>query len=742
MSFTNRASRRIAISCLCLTSLLHSAGGWQPAANAQQPGTPGQSEEVLRINADLVQTAITVIDKDGHFVDGLDRSQFELTVDGQPRPFSFFERVTAGSAREEQLATRPDSGATPAKAPAIPQTVRGRNIVFFIDDLHLSLDSLDRTKQMLRHFLDSEMSSKDSVAITSASGHVGFLQQFTDNKVILDAAMGRLAYVPYTVQGFGTGSTKMTEYLALSIQNSKSDNKVQAFYMGECLKQNMPPKNMPGYSTLVAALKALCENEVKNSARAVLMQAGSVTTNTYASLESLMRSSARAPGRKLAFFISDGFLMDTGINGPNLPEKLERIIDAATRAGVVIYTIDARGLGAGGVVDADNSRPMIGSADPGLQMAMIGEVSAYQNAMNALAGDTGGRALRNQNYFDRWVDKVLDETSNYYLLAWRPDKEEEKAPKFRHVKVTITGHPELTVRAPRGYVEGLPSVADTAAVPAKTPANQKAKTPEAELGAALSDYYPSSGLPTLLSLTYLNTPKNETVLTSSIQIANRALSYGDDGKQPAAIKLAGVVLNDKGKIASSFKNQLNVNPRNGESDAAGVIYNQHTPLAPGIYQVRVAVRDEKSGHVGSAMQWVVIPDLATRQLNTSSVLLGGQVLENAQNKDAGPQIQLSVDHRFSRRSRLGYWMFIYNAKRDAAGAPNLTAQTHVLRDGQVMLASPPRKLNQGGPDPERIPFGEEMVLQTLAPGRYDLRVTITDSLAGTSVTQTVVFEVL
>jgi hypothetical protein len=141
------------------------------------------------------------------------------------------------------------------------------------------------------------------------------------------------------------------------------------------------------------------------------------------------------------------------------------------------------------------------------------------------------------------------------------------------------------------------------------------------------------------------------------------------------------------------------------------------------------------------MQFVVIPDLATRQLTTSSVLLGGQVLENSKNKDAGPQIQLSVDHRFSRLARLGYWMFIYNAKRDATGSPSLTAQTHVLRDGQVMLTSPPRKLNQGGPDPERIPFGEEMALKTLSPGRYDLRVTVTDSIAGTSVTQTVDFEV-
>src|SRR6266436_1730378 len=742
MNSTNPSVTRQAFLFLCLAALINLTPG---VSNAQQQRPDQSSDDVLRINADLVQTAFTVINKSGRFVDGLDRAQFELTVDGKPRPISFFERITAGSAREAQLASRSGPGAATVKAPAIPPSVRGRTIVFFIDDLHLSPDSMNRTKLMLRHFLESDMNSRDSVAIASASGQIGFLQQYTNNKQVLDAAVARLNPRPYDVRGFGTGSTKMTEYLALSIENSKSDNKAMAFYIGECLQLGAPPKNSPAYAQAIAALRVACENEVKNSARAVLMQAGAITQNTYASLESLMRSSARAPGRKLAFFVSDGFLLDTGPQGPGLRDKLDRIIDAATRAGVVVYTIDARGLGAGMVPDAANSRPQTGSGDAGFDMTMVGEVSATQDAMNALAEDTGGRALRNQNYFDRWVGNVLDETSNYYLLAWRPDKEEEKAAKFRHVKVTVTGRPDLTVRVPRGYLEGPQPVTETAAVsPADKPSgNSKTTKPDADLTAAINDYYLSSAVPTMLSLTYLNTPSNETVLTSSIQIANRGLYYGDDGKQTATIRLAGVVLNDKGKISASFKNQLNVNPvTTAESDASGVIYNQHTPLAPGIYQVRVAVRDEKSGRVGSAMQFVVIPDLATRQLTTSSVLLGGQVLENVKDKDAGPQIQLSVDHRFSHLARLGYWMFIYNAKRDAAGAPNLIAQTHVLRDGQVMLASPQRKLNLGGPDPDRIPFGEEMALKTLPPGRYDLRVTVTDSIAGTSVTQTVGFEVL
>ena len=218
-----------------------------------------------------------------------------------------------------------------------------------------------------------------------------------------------------------------------------------------------------------------------------------------------------------------------------------------------------------------------------------------------------------------------------------------------------------------------------------------------------------------------------------MEISGSGVSYGDDGKQPATIKLAGVVLNDKGKIASSFKNQLNIDPpKSGGSDA--IFYNHHTPLAPGIYQFRVAARDEKSGRVGSAIQWIVIPDLAKSQLTLSSVLLGGQVLED-KNKAGTPHVQLSVDHSFPRSSQLGYWVFVYNAKRDASGTPHLTVQTQVLRDGQAVLSSPQRTVSSAGQDVERIPFGEELALKTLAPGKYDLKVIVKDSVAGTSATQ-------
>src|SRR6185369_9674400 len=182
-----------------------------PLANAQET-------EVVRTNVELVQTAVTVLDKKGNFVDGLQRDQFALMVDGKPRPVAFFERIAAGSARESELAATPGNPAEAAAKPVAPSRVAGRTILFFLDDLHLSADSMNRTRMMLQRFLEREMTSKDNVAITTASGQVGFLEQFTNNRAVLDEAMSRLSPRPYDAEGYSAGGTaKMTEYMAFQL---------------------------------------------------------------------------------------------------------------------------------------------------------------------------------------------------------------------------------------------------------------------------------------------------------------------------------------------------------------------------------------------------------------------------------------------------------------------------------------------------------------------------------------------
>jgi len=52
-------------------------------------------------------------------------------------------------------------------------------------------------ENLSRAFIDREMGQNDQAEIASANGQIGFLQQLTDNKAALRAALERLKLRPY-----------------------------------------------------------------------------------------------------------------------------------------------------------------------------------------------------------------------------------------------------------------------------------------------------------------------------------------------------------------------------------------------------------------------------------------------------------------------------------------------------------------------------------------------------------------
>lgn len=717
MSFLNWKARHL-ISVIILLGVV--------AAVSSQ--TLKQDPDVVRVDTELVQTGVMVFDKDGRFVDGLAPEQFELRVDGKPVKLSFFDRVTAGTPGEQKIASAPDVASVKLPAGA---TTLGRRIIFFIDDLHLSLDSLGRTRQTIKYFLDTQMTVDDQVAIASGSGQIGFLQQFTDNKAVLEAALGRLKPVPYTVRD--TDQPPMTEFVAIRILNG--DREAAGPYVDKIIEGFATKKNSPRGFNQNAVFEM-----VKTRANQIVLGLDSVTKSSLSSLENLLRNSQQVAGRKLVFYVSDGFYLNSR-NSDGAKTQLERVIDVAARSSSVIYTIDARGLFAP-MADATGDRAF----DPKgrLDRGSVGEGTLSQDGLSALAGDTGGRFLKNQNYFDRWVGRMLDETSNYYLLAWRPAAEDQKGGNFKRVEVSINGRPDLTVRLPRGFLTGEQKLAAKASDVAGGEA-ATARGPEAALISALGAPSARRGLPTTLAVSFVDVPSVGPVLTASTQMATNVLGYGTDGKQPAAIDLAAVVLNDQGKPAGSFKTRLNVNPNalsEAAAERAGVIYSHKLPLKPGVYQVRVAARDDQSGLVGSAAQWIEIPNLAAKQLTMSSLLLGGQFIGSGQKQAASEQVQFSVDRRFAKGAHLNFLTIIYNAARSASGSAELEAQIKISRGGKPIVTSPLRKVAlEAGTDAARIPYGADIALQTLPPGRYLLQVTITDKVAKTTAAQQVSFDI-
>jgi VWFA-related protein len=687
-----------------------------PAMGQTPPRTPETDQTVVfRATTELVQTDVTVLDKEGRFVEGLRREDFELRIDGYVKPIQFFERIAAGSANEEsQLAgaQRTTSSLTTGPVARVPLD-RGRTIFFYVDDLHLDLASLNATQKLVGDFVEEEMSQNDEVAIASASGQVGFLQQLTDNKTVLRLALQRIKLRPNSVRDLDR--PPMTEYQALLID--KYDRDVTAFFVQETMRNN------PGISG------AQAENLVKGRSRALLQQADQTAAHTFSGLESLIRASTPLPGRKLMFFVSGGFLL----NSPERAGNLRRIASAAARTGTVIYTVDARGLVASLL---DPSIAEAANIATRLAHALFGELEATQQGLQALARDTGGRPILNTNALGGGLSDALRETSVYYLLAWEPDQQAHTPGTFRSIEVKLIGRPDLTVRVRRGFFDAEPTPARAAKSNEARPVDA---TPEAQLQEAVGSPYPERAIPISLSVNYLLTPGRGMMLTASTHIPNEFFSFnGEEGTQHAAVRIAGRIFNDRGQSGGDFNDVVNVTDE-------GVRHTHQILLGPGLYRVHVAARDEKSGRIGSADSWIEVPNLAGRHLALSSLIIGARRLVPATVTNDADEAQralanISITRRFQRDADLRFFLFTYNAAR-ADSRPDLAIQVQLLRDNRTVLKTALRKMPTENADLDGLPYAADLSLADLPPGRYALEVTVVDRVAGTSAVQQARFEI-
>jgi VWFA-related protein len=732
------------------------------AAQTRQQSTSQDDDEVIRVNAEIVQTDVTVVDKRGRFVEDLKPEQFELKVDGRVVPLSFFERVSAGGADEESKlnAARGLKTTTNARArETARQTIegRGRVIFFFVDDLHLAADSLSRTRKSLLKFIDEQMASGDVVGVASTSGRVGFLQQLTDNKTVLRAAVERLAYNRNTETY--AGKVPISEADSNRIVNHR-DRELFA-YLVEATKNEY---QMGGLGIV---------NMVRNRLRQINAQGMQAEQATFAGLFGLLGSSRPLAGRKLVFFISDGFVSD--YRRSNGPDVLRIVTEEAARVGAVFYTLDARGTFGDPAVDASrNDYPDFAVRTGGRSFF---DAKMTQEPLERLAAETGGRAFLNNNSFNDAFAQGVRESSNYYLIAWRPESDAQRAGDSR-IDVSIKGRTDLRVQLRRRYFSArassntadktrdatdktrdTPAVKDTSstatpssATPTATPSStstpsesasstsspSEAPSPvspspsssstsepsptqrpsgeaaESSLRAALASLYPLKEVPLALSVGYLDARGKGTVLAASMEIDVSALDFGELGFEDAKADVWGVAIDDRGSFAS-FKQVLTLTRESiHRFHRRFVQWGQQLPLKPGLYQVRVAARDRRTGRVGSASQWVEIPE-------PTSPALSSIFLAETRAGVAEPTVPVNVTRRFSRASRLRFQTFVYNTQGSAPS--DVTLRVELLRDGASVLTLPDASPSRGGAaDPARLPFSGEVSLAELPPGRYVIQI--------------------
>ena len=358
----------------------------QPFAqeNPPVPAFPAQAEA---ITVDVV-----VVDKDGHPVKGLEKSDFTLLEDGRPQAITAFEpRALAPLPADSPTSEPLNSGVVTNETPV---TGGGRTLAFLIDDLGMETINGHMTdvRKALANWLTTKADPRDEVTLLTTSGKAWWSDEVGGGREDLLAVLARI--------------------------KGQKLRKVWTDSFG----QPAAPTDAPS-----SVMPTLVGDEDPH------------TRDMLAAVERLSRGLAGSRGRKAIVIVSDGFTRDQDT------AWFDSAIDASQRGNTAVYFVDARGLEGPPGYGADLSAP-IPAGDMALR-AMERQELAVAGA-SYVAAATGGITIRNTNDLLGGLERVADESSAYYLLGYQPENAASEKWHKLEVKVDRKG---VTVRARRGY---------------------------------------------------------------------------------------------------------------------------------------------------------------------------------------------------------------------------------------------------------------------------------------------------
>jgi VWFA-related protein len=734
---------------------------YQPARQDQKSQEQKkQDEPLLRIETELVQIDVVVTDKDGKLARDLKREDFELFDDGRKQQITHFAVGTAAQPARWLATEKKRNPDDKSPADSAPVEIRaGRYIVIAVDDFHLAPENLMIAKRTLHRFIDSQMVAGDQMAIATTSGNIGMFQQFTNERDVLARAVNRLNAQQRTVTS-SSDIPRISDYQAELIDIGDRDALELA--VQEILRLEpapMPPPgrgggrgglNNPAFGGLEESSRERAIMQAQAKARMIVGQNAYYTRATLSNLESVIRNLRGLAGRKLLVLMSDGFFL--GGNSASQVFDMRRIIDAATRAGVVIYSIDARGLVAippGGSA----SDPMAG-ADmtlPGVRTRVeTSAVNAKLDGLNALARDTGGTLFKNSNDLSLGLQRVLDANETYYVLAYEP-AESRRDGRFHKIEVRIAGRPDLIVQTRKGYLapsdksgksgdlaEKSPNKSKEDGSKEKSPENiarQEKIEKEKDIREGLGSLFPLREIPIEIAVDFLDISNgNSGALVNLHMDASQLELRQVNGTHQGALDLVVAFFDEKGKMAASVAERINLNIRPETLEIAlknGLSYRRLLTLKPGFYQARVAIREEGSARMGSASKWVEVSDIAKRELALSGVLLSAAIDDQKDLQLANtPYIPRpsSAMRRFKKGGAIDFMTFAYNAKVEKNSA-DLVIQSQVFSGSKLVYASPVAKMAvPDKSDLRRIPYAARLSLEEFNSGAYELRLVVIDRL--------------
>ncbi len=675
-------------------------------------------DDVVKITSKIVQVDVVVTDDKGRQVTDLSAADFQIFQDGKLKTISGFSYVPLGSAAlpaSSGVDRRPKGERVIIPQPTKRTANRGRVIAFIVDDgnCRASMSGMTAAREGLERFVTEQMQPDDLVAIYQTRSGSSMFQQYTSDRERLLRAARKIRWYP---SGGGCAVN----------DGSFSD---AARVNTEAIATSQGLKSITTETEAERARRELSEDQARD--RQVV---GSLGVLRYA-----IRGLDRIPGRKVLFLMSDGVpLMSRDRRILQAADGLRDITELANRSAVVINTIDARGLYDPSMIEARDDVSTIGSATATARVSEDRRREAFstQDGLAFLAGETGGKFYKNENYLHAPVARALAIEKGYYLVAYEPDDDSFKGKNFNKIEVRIT-RPNLNVSSRSGYL-GIPDQIAT----------KPAKSGYSELYEAIVAPIASSGMDLRLTAYFGNTVAEGSFVRSMIHISGGDISFNDEpgGLKKAVVDVVAVTMNEKNEVIDEFTHSHVVKVPAAALptiEKNGLVYSADVKVRkPGFYNFRVALRDTNSRKLGSVSQVVQVPELKPSRLFVSGLVVtqidasgkfSPPTTPDPNNAFALPESPgVPGIRRFRRGSVIAYPYLVYNAKPSATGRPNLTVEVNLYKDGKLLVDGPATPADlQPQSDWSRISdFGYLRLNPNLSAGDYVLQVIVRDLEAG------------
>jgi VWFA-related protein len=654
------------------------------AAAASAQGVKFQS------TTQLVVVNVAAKTKSGEPLENLKASDFTVTEDGKAQQIRVFEyqRLVGDPLPAPALATRDAKttlAAEPAKiAPSAAGQVKYKDrrlMVLFFDLAGMSVSEQLRAQQAALKFLNSGITASDEVAVMTYVTDLNVLEDFTDDR---DRLIARIKALPIGENGQANGST-----------GDSSEGDTGAAYTADDSEFN-----------------------IFN------------TDRKLAALESAAKMLGSLPEKKALVYFASG-MTRTGIDNQ---AQLRATVNAAIRSNVAFYAVDARGLTASAPLgDATQaSQGGQGMYSGTSQRSAQSNFQAQQETLYALASDTGGKALLDQNDLTLGIEQAQRDISSYYILGYYSTNTALDG-RYRRIKVQMGANRTAKLDYRSGYFAG------------KEFRQYSGEDRERQLQEALMLGDPITDLTLALEVNYFRQAKDRYFVPVSVKIPGSDIELArKGGAETTKLDFIGEIKDQKGAVQANVRDEIDVKLKGenaGELAKRNLEYDTGFELKPGTYSAKFLAREGQTGKMGTFETTFTVPDLANdaRTVPISSVVLSYQrerldaALATAErNKKllaANPLVhgEEKLVPSVTRVFRQGQEMYVYlEAYQPGADQTQYTQATVTFYRGSVKaFETAPLRVTDGlDAKSKALPLRFSVPLEKLEPGRYTCQVTV------------------